>query len=115
MARAAAAVWAALLAAWSLMPRPPGSHVLVRFSGGSLLAHVFVYGVLCLLLLAGAAGRRRVLVAAGATLLYGLLIESLQPLTGRSFEWGDLIANVAGVLLAGAWLAYCASRSRPQR
>jgi VanZ family protein len=52
----------------------------------------------------GAGWRRSGMLAALAA--YGTGIESLQPFVpnaGRTFDWADLLMNVAGVIL-GAWL-----------
>lgn len=48
----------------------------------------------------------------GATvaLLCALLIECVQPLAGRTFETGDIIANVSGVLAAYACRIRCPGR-----
>jgi len=42
---------------------------------------------------------RRILLVLAGTAAYGLLLETLQPLTGsRSFEWADALANTTGTL-----------------
>lgn len=48
-------------------------------------------------------GRRGLLLA----LICALAIECVQPLAGRTFEAGDIIANVSGVLTACAATTAC--------
>ena len=107
--RAACAVHLALIAvlslapAWLFPPSPPG------VPGIDKAVHVGLYGVLGALLRWAAgpgAGRRAAgwLPVAGAA--YGFLLELLQPWiggAGRTFNWGDAAANLAGVALF--WLA----------
>jgi hypothetical protein len=97
------AVWAALVAAFSLIPRAPVSLRPLLFPGGDKLLHGAAYAVLCgLIVWAVAAGRRWAHLAASgaAAVLFGLAVECLQPLTGRTFDWRDLAANGSGVLIA---------------
>lgn len=65
------------------------------------LSHLLVYMVLFWLLLL-AYGKQRNVVTLGILLsLFGGLIELAQSLTGyRQAEWFDLLANVAGILMA---------------
>lgn len=47
---------------------------------------------------------------AAFALLCAVLIECVQPLAGRTFETGDIIANVSGVLAAYACRIRCPGR-----
>ncbi|MGC9449881.1 MAG: VanZ family protein [Oceanipulchritudo sp.] len=75
------------------------------FTGMDKLAHFIVFGLLGIAwartgLLRDAGPRKRWLLAAGLTFLFGLLDEWHQytnPL--RTFEWGDLMADTAGALV----------------
>ncbi len=62
------------------------------------LAHVLLFCALTLPALVTGLARWPVVVVIAA--LYGLGIEFLQPLTGRSFELADMPANLTGVALA---------------
>jgi len=100
--RALLGVWMGMLAVVSLLPSPPGERLVARFPGRDFTAHVIAYAVLaCLLVWATAPAvlRRRLVHAGTGSVLFGLAIELVQPLTGRAFECRDVCANVAGILL----------------
>lgn len=82
------------------------------FAGFDKLGHLLAYAGLMAWyaqLYPGAAARRAV---AAALVGLGVVIEFLQPLVGRQFEWWDMLADAAGVGLAllgcrgrgGRWL-----------
>lgn len=71
------------------------------------LLHAVVFAIHCALLARGLAGvgRRVATVAAAALIsaLYALLLETAQLwIPGRSWEWWDVAAGLAGVALAAA-------------
>ena len=88
------------VAAVSLMPVPPS------VGAGDKLSHAVTYFVLGGWFALLASGRR-VLVWSGIGLLvFGMLLELLQGLTGyRYSEWGDVLANGGGIL-TGALLYF---------
>lgn len=71
--------------------------------GGDKVGHVLAYLTL-VLWFAQWTPRRRHGWLLWRFVLMGAVIESLQPLAGRSFDWWDLAANIAGALV-GAVLA----------
>ena len=83
----------------SLMPVTPDSEI----EGGDKLAHVIAYAVLMFWFVQIYAATTPRLVTAAALVLMGIALEYLQAYTGRSFEHGDMIANLAVVILG--WLA----------
>jgi hypothetical protein len=97
------AMWLVLVVVGSLVPRVPPA-VVVRFPGAGYVAHGVSYAVLCVF---AACARRRhddralAVTALGAFLL-GVVLEFIQPLTGRTFDLGDMAANGAGVATAVA-------------
>ena len=78
------------------------------------LVHVALFFGLAQAWLRGMARAPRAAVALGLALaagLYGGLLELVQPSLGREAEWGDFAADLAGALLAWAWLR---RRARPE-
>ncbi len=74
------------------------------FPGGDKTLHVAAYAVL-VLPLAVRYPRYWVLVFSCAS-VFGMALEYLQQLTGRFFEWEDMLANACGAALGsiiGAW------------
>lgn len=68
------------------------------------LEHTTAYAVLALL--PELHERRKIVLASAvAAAALGVALEFLQPLTGRDFEIGDMIADAAGVC-AGLWLGF---------
>jgi VanZ family protein len=74
------------------------------------LAHAFVYGVLCILILYGWKGIQRkpliwapVLMAVCISAAYGIMMEFVQYafIPGRMYEVDDMIANAAGAMTGG--------------
>lgn len=62
--------------------------------------HAFAYFMLtAFVFLSGATGRSRILLIL-LTLFLGIGIEFLQPLTGRHFEFADMVANSSGIVIA---------------
>jgi len=103
LSRLALGAWAALVAAASLVPLPPGPGQAFLFPGSDKVAHALAYAVLCALIVWSTAGVRRggrLLASAGAAGLFGLLMELLQPLTGRTCDMKDWAADVLGVVAA---------------
>jgi len=73
---------------------------------GDKLSHVFTYFALAAWFGILAANTARLGLAVAALFAYGAGLELLQGMTGYRFaEWGDLLANGAGILL-GAPLHY---------
>ncbi len=60
--------------------------------------HLIAYGTLILWFAQGLKGQPR-LYSGIAFIAMGILIEILQPLTGREFSYLDMLANSGGVLL----------------
>lgn len=90
-------LWVAVVCVSSLLPHPPE---LVSFDGIDKLEHLLAYAWLmlwfCQVYVTHAA---RISVLAGLVAL-GVCLECLQGLSGyRYFEYTDMLANSAGVLL----------------
>lgn len=116
---ACAVLLACLIAAGSLLRKPPGGALTMSFAGADILAHTAAYGALCALLIgARIAGqwKARLAWAAVAAGLYGLILECVQPLVGRGFELQDLAADAVGILtvLLGAALLRKMRTARPR-
>jgi len=91
MAHALTAFLALVIALLTLMPQAPGPE---GIPGLDKLAHFAIFAALA----APVAWRDPHLwrIVALAALAFGGLIEMVQPLTGRSAEWADLLADGAG-------------------
>jgi hypothetical protein len=103
LARICLALWSVLVLLGSLLPQPPGAASVMAFRGADFAAHVAAYGVLCALAhwsLGGAVRGSRLGRAASGAAGFGLLLECVQPMTGRRFEGEDLLATLLGVALA---------------
>ncbi|MGM0662071.1 MAG: VanZ family protein [Pseudomonadota bacterium] len=103
-------VFLALIIAWLTLtpvaPGPPG------VPGLDKIGHVVAFAALA----APFAWRmpQRWWVVALAALGYGVLIELVQPLVGRSREGADLLADGTGAFL-GAWIAARIAQARRDR
>jgi len=97
---------ALIIAALTLSPVTPGPQGL---PGLDKLAHVLAFGALAAPL--AFAYPRHWRAVALAVLAYGGMIEIVQPFTGRSAEWADLLADGLGAFL-GAWGAARIGRRR---
>jgi len=96
LSRAALAGWAGLILLGSLLPPSAVRPAMPAFSGADLVIHAASYALLCLLAVWAWPLKRHGWVAL-AVLLFGALLELLQPLTGRALSGYDMIANAAGV------------------
>jgi VanZ family protein len=117
LSRLCLGAWGLLIGVASLIPPVPGPVRTFLFHGADRVGHFAAYAVFCLLLIwnmPGTRWRTRLLVAAVLPILFGILMELIQPLTGRHFDFTDMGANALGVLAAllGAALA---SRVAPKR
>lgn len=106
MAHALTALLALLIALLTLLPQAPGP---AGIPGFDKLAHFMAFAVL-----AGPLAWRfphmwRAVALAG--LAYGGVIEIVQPFTGRTASWGDLVADGAGATVG----AFIASRTASRR
>ena len=99
MALALTALLALVIALLTLTPQAPGPDGIPGFDK---LAHFVAFAALSIPLCLRYPRLWRTLAL--TTLAYGGLIEIIQPLTGRSADWGDLLANGAGAF-AGAFAA----------
>lgn len=92
----------------SLTPSPPSTRI-----GWDKVPHVLAYAALAFLLILalrpGRIGFVRLLISLGTILAYGVAIEFVQRITGRSFEVADMLANAVGAV-CGALLALPARR-----
>ncbi len=84
-----------------LMPSPPDIYKDIQ--NIDKIEHAAVFFVLafflCLLLRKVMPGRiRKLLLVFGCLMLYGILIEIIQPFTGRNLEVADMAAEAVGVL-----------------
>lgn len=96
--------WAAAIFSISFLPfkpRPPG------YPGEDKVVHLFLYGILALLLLRAYLGdramapRRAAVFAFIVTILYGIFDEWQQSfMPGRTAEWFDLAADALGAAVA---------------
>lgn len=72
--------------------------------------HLASYGTLTLSLVyatvrRGLTTRQRLFIVVGLAMLLGIVIELLQgPLADRHFSYGDILANLAGSVVASGWL-----------
>jgi VanZ family protein len=107
VARSAAALWALLIAAFLLMPLPPEQEDylpgwLARLIGpgfDKVVHGALFFGFAYFLLGALDTGRWRKSLAFLVAVGYGALTEWLQPrISGRTGEWGDVLADAAGAL-----------------
>ena len=96
MAHALTAVLAIIIALLTLMPQAPGPEGIPGFDK---LAHFTAFAALAAPLSWRYPHYWR--AVALATLAYGGLIEIVQPLTGRSAEWADLLTDGAGAFTGG--------------
>ena len=96
--------WIAALAAIALVSLLPQQAI--GAVEADKLKHFAAYGVLSTLTWAAFDVRfgRGMLVAGLALAAYGLAIELLQPHVGRTFSFGDALANAVGLLFGvGVW------------
>lgn len=99
MAHALTAFLVLVIALLTLMPQVSGPQGIPGFDK---LAHVTAFAALAMPLSWRYPHRWRCVVL--VTLAYGGLIEIMQPLTGRSAEWADMLADGTGAF-AGAFAA----------
>ncbi len=106
----AAIAWMSVIFAASAWPEhgPPSAR------GTDKVLHFVAYAVLTVLLFCcwRATGRRPRLIAsvcyaATAAIVYGMLLELYQlRVPSREFQWSDILANCAGVVIAALLLLY---------
>lgn len=94
-------LWVATIVWLSLTPNPPEP---VRFWNADKLEHALAYGLLMLWFSQVYVRRMRRIFTAILLVAMGITMEFLQGMTGyRSFEYADMLANSAGVLLGWVW------------
>lgn len=89
---------------WILSLAPIGDHVPQPISGSDLIYHGIAYMVLALLFLKGFPNH--ILRVSALLFIQGVLIEVIQPYTGRFFEWWDMLANSIGIFLGVALYSF---------
>jgi len=106
-------LWSAAVTILSLLRHPPGARALAALPGRDFMGHLGAYAVLCVLAIraVGTGTFRSRLRVAAAAAAFGVLLELVQPLTGRAFEWSDVLANGLGVAI-GLVLAIAVGRVR---
>ncbi len=65
---------------------------------GDKFQHFGAYCLVGVLSLMGGRNRGRQKLLLAISLLWSILIEIIQPATGRHFEWADIVANSAGLI-----------------
>ena len=106
----AAIAWMSAILAASAWPKhgPPSAR------GADKMLHFVAYAVLTMLLFRcwrATAARSQLAIAIGRTSIiaigYGLFLELYQlRVPGRDFQWSDILANCAGVVIAALLLLY---------
>lgn len=96
-------VWACAIAVGSLLSSAPPADSILPVAHADLVAHAVLYGTLTFLIASLLRpGARRLAAAAGGAFAFGLVLECIQPFTGRTFDLLDLAANATGALLGAA-------------
>lgn len=94
-------LWVAVVVYLSLTPSPPEP---VRISGIDKLEHALAYCLLMLWFCQVYVRRTQRLFVAALLIAQGVAVEFLQEMTGyRYFEFADMLANAAGVMLGWVW------------
>jgi VanZ family protein len=96
--RAGAFFWALVVLVASMLPPRDIAPAMPHFVNADKVAHVGSYAILGLLAVRGWSSRRWLGLAA-VVLAFGALIEFVQPLTGRSKDMMDWLADAGGVLV----------------
>lgn len=92
------AVWVATIMYLSLTPHPPEP---MNFLNADKLEHVLAYAFLMLWFCQLSQQRAPRILIAGLLVAFGVAIEYLQRMTVyRVFDYADMLANAAGVLLS---------------
>ena len=110
--RVALYLWGAgLLTLVILSLLPPGNEPSFTNLVNDKIRHFSAYALLSLAACyAGRDWRQRLLLCT-CTFIVSILVEFLQPFTGREFELLDIVANLSGIL-AGMGLAFLSFRYR---
>ena len=94
-------LWVLIIFYLSLMPHPPEP---VHFWNADKLEHALAYSLLMLWFCQVYTLLRPRRLVAALLITMGILIEYLQGETGyRNFDYADMIANAAGVMVGWAW------------
>jgi len=104
----AAIILMVVIAIGSLIPLPPKD----AGQGSDKVFHFAAYGLLSVLALIQRQSYRTALIVIIAIVLFGAMIEFLQPFAGRQREAADLIANATGTMI-GALLVWLLKNSKP--
>lgn len=99
MFRILTAVYVCTVALLSILPRPPGEFL----PSSDKTKHFIAYGLMAVFVMLSLSndrslGRRAVIAVVAANAL-GIVIELLQPFTGRSRDAMDVVANFVGSVL----------------
>lgn len=103
-----------LLALVILSLLPPGNEPSFSDLVNDKVRHFTAYALLSLAACYAGRDWRQRLILSTCTFIVSILVEFLQPFTGREFELLDIVANLSGVL-AGMGLAFLFFRYRQRR
>ncbi|MCC3303895.1 VanZ family protein [Sneathiella sp. HT1-7] len=104
--RIALFLWGAgLLTLVILSLLPPGNEPSFSNLVNDKIRHFTAYALLALAACYAGRGWRQRLILSTCTFIVSVLVEFLQPLTGRDFELLDIVANLSGVLAGIAFVA----------
>lgn len=113
--RIALFLWGAgLLTLVILSLLPPGNEPSFSNLVNDKIRHFTAYALLALAACYAGRDWRQRLILSTCTFIVSVLVEFLQPLTGRDFELLDIVANLSGVL-AGIAFAALVFRYRSRR
>ena len=90
---------------------PPGSEPSFTNIVGDKIRHFTAYAILSLIACHAVGTWRSRASLCALTLMVSILVEFLQPLTGRDFEVLDIVANMSGIL-AGMAIMFLLLRRR---
>lgn len=113
------AAWALVIVVASMLPQSSPAALAFTLNGRQALAHILAYGFLACLTFWAMPGlrlRRRLAVMLLGPILFGGLVEVLQPLAGRATDWQDFLSNSLGAGIAfAAVVAHVAIRRARER